>query len=84
MCYEDYSQNSLIILIVIITLISIKQTFYSNTHLYEFIKFSIAIFLILFLVYLYFQIIKKFYCNNRIVPEENNPEITVPPDGVHS
>lgn len=92
MCYADYSQNSLIIIIVIITLISIKQTFYSNTHLYEFIKVSIAIFLILFLLYLYIEIIKKFYCNNRIVPEENdiennnienNEEITVPPDGVH-
>ena len=89
MCFNDSSQSCSAIIIIIFILVTIKVEFYGNTHLYEFIKIVIAIFLIIFTLYLYFVLIKKFYCNNRIVPEEtdienNNKEITVPPDGVHS
>lgn len=89
MCFNDSSQFCTVTIIIIFILVTIKHEFYNNTHLYEFIKVVIAIFLIIFILYLYFVLIKKFYCNNRIVPEENdiennNKEITVPPDGVHS
>ena len=96
MCFNDNSQCCSIIIIVIFILYTIKYKFYNSTHLYEFIKFVIAIFLIIFCLYLFLVLIKKIY-NNRIVPEENdieendieeneenNIEITVPPDGVHS
>jgi len=89
MCFDDFSQSCAVTIIIIFILFTIKQEFYNSTHLYEFIKIVIAIFLIIFTLYLYFVLIKKFYCNNRIVPEEtdienNNKEITVTPDGVHS
>jgi cytochrome bd-type quinol oxidase subunit 2 len=89
MCFNDSSQSCAVTIIIIFILVTIKHEFYNNTHLYEFIKVVIAIFLIIFILYLYFVLIKKFYCNNRIVPEENdiennNKEITVPPDVVHS
>lgn len=89
MCLDNETQYCSIIIIFIFILYTIKNEFYNSTHLYEFIKFVIAIFLIIFCLYLFLALIKKIY-NNRIVPEENeeneenNIEITVPPDGVHS
>ena len=88
MCLDNETQYCSIIAIFVFILYIIKNKFYSSTHLYEFIKFVIAIFLIIFCLYLFLALIKKIY-NNRIVPEENeeneenNIEITVPPDGVH-
>ena len=89
MCLDNETQYCSLIIIFIFILYIIKNKFYNSTHLYEFIKFVIAIFLIIFCLYLFLALIKKIY-NNRIVPEENeeneenNIEITVPPDGVHS
>lgn len=85
MCLDNETQYCSLIIIFIFILYIIKNEFYNSTHLYEFIKFVIAIFLIIFCLYLFLALIKKIY-NNRIVPEENeenNIEITVPPDGVH-
>ena len=90
MCLDNETQYCSLFIIFIFILYTIKNEFYNSTHLYEFIKFVIAIFLIICL-YLFIVLIKKIY-NNRIVPqendieenEENNIEITVPPDGVHS
>ena len=90
MCLDNETQYCSLFIIFIFILYTIKNEFYNSTHLYEFIKFVIAIFLIIFCLYLFLVIIKKIY-NNRIVPEENdieeneenNIEITVPPDGVH-
>jgi len=89
MCFDDFSQSCAVTIIIIFILGTIKHEFYNTTHLYEFIKFVIAIFLMIFYLYLNFVFIKHFCCNNRIVPEENdieknNQEITIPPDGVHS
>lgn len=89
MCFNDKSQNCTIIIIFIFILGTIKQEFYNNTHLYEFIKCVIAILLIIFCLYLFLILITKIYIKNRIIPEENdieknNQEITVPPDGLHS
>ena len=91
MCLDNETQYCSLFIIFIFILYTIKNEFYNSTHLYEFIKFVIAIFLIIFCLYLFIVLIKKIY-NNRIVPqendieenEENNIEITVPPDGVHS
>ena len=71
MC-SDSSQSCVATIIIIFILFTIKVEFYNNTHLYEYIIF-----------------LKHFCCNNRIVPEENdiennNQEVTVKPDGVHS
>ena len=90
MCLDNETQYCSLIIIFIFILYTIKNEFYNSTHLYEFIKFVIAILLIIFCLYLFLVLIKKIY-NNRIVPEENdieeneenNIEISVPPDGVH-
>ncbi len=74
MCFNDNSQCCSIIIIVIFILYTIKYKFYNSTHLYEFIKFVIAIFLIIFCLYLFLILIRTIYFNNRIVPEENNTE----------
>ena len=89
MCFDDFSQSCAVTIIIIFILFTIKQEFYNSTHLYEFIKVVIAIFLMIIYLYINFIFLKHFCCNNRIVPEENdiennNKEITVPPDGVHS
>ncbi len=88
MC-SDSSQSCVATIIIIFILVTIKHEFYNNTHLYEYIKIVIVIFLMIGYLYLNFVFIKHFCSNNRIVPEENdiennNKEITVPPDGVHS
>ena len=85
----DSSQSCAVTIIIIFILVTIKHEFYNNTHLYEYIKIVIVIFLMIGYLYLNFVFIKHFCSNNRIVPEENdiennNKEITVPPDGVHS
>jgi len=88
MC-SDSSQSCIVTIIIIFILVTIKVEFYNNTHLYEYIKVVIAIFLMIFYLYINFVFIKHFCCKNRIVPEENdiennNQEITVKPEGVHS
>ena len=89
MCFSDSSQSCVATIIIIYILVIIKIEIYNNTHLYEYIKIVLAIFLMIFYLYINFVFIKHFCCKNRIVPEENdieknNPEITVKPDGVHS
>tara|TARA_B100001564_G_C20595705_1_gene650105 strand:+ start:162 stop:431 length:270 start_codon:yes stop_codon:yes gene_type:complete len=89
MCFSDSSQLCIVTIIIIFILVTIKVEFYDKTHLYEYIKVVIAIFLMIGYLYLNFVFIKHFCSNNRIVPEENdiennNQEITVKPEGVHS
>ena len=89
MCFSDSSQSCVATIIIIYILVIIKIEIYNNTHLYEYIKIVLAIFLMIFYLYINFVFIKHFCCKNRIVPEENdiennNQEITVKPDGVHS
>lgn len=89
MCFNDNLQICMVIIIFIFILTTIKQEFYNNTHLYEFIKFVIAIFLIIFCLYLFLILIRKKYITNRIIPEvndieKNNEKIIIPPDEIHS
>ena len=88
MC-SNYLQSCVTTIIIIFILVIIKIKCYNKTHLYEYIKIVLAIFLMIGYLYLNFVFIKYFCSNNRIVPEENdiennNQEITVKPDGVHS
>jgi hypothetical protein len=89
MYFNDNLKICSVIIIFIFILGTIKKEFYNNTHLYEFIKCVIAIFLIIFILYLFLILIRKIYIRNRIIPEENdieknNKEIIVLPDGVQS
>lgn len=88
MC-SDSSQLCIATIIIIYILVIIKIEVYNNTHLYEYIKIVIVIFLMIIYLYINFIFLKHFCCNNRIVPEENdiennNQEVTIKPDGVHS
>ena len=88
MC-SNYLQSCVTTIIIIFILVIIKIKCYNKIHLYEYIKIVIVIFLMIGYLYINFIFLKHFCCNNRIVPEENdiennNQEVTIKPEGVHS
>ena len=98
MCCKKFSNEVILLCIIIFILlvIEVKKQYFTNVHLYEFIKGCIIILLILFLIYLYIFILNKL-CTTKVHPEEliennnennnvdieNQVEVTKPPDGVH-
>tara|TARA_Y100000591_G_scaffold320590_1_gene334223 strand:+ start:104 stop:367 length:264 start_codon:yes stop_codon:yes gene_type:complete len=76
-----------IIFIIVFLIVTIKEEFFEDIHWYEFIKTILMICMINIILVLCLFIMKKLQEKHfKVSPinEEQNIEITVPPDGVHS
>ena len=68
-CIYNFSKYTTLLSLLILLIIGIKIEGFPNIDLYEYIKFVGVGFIMGFIIYLYYSLIKKNN-NNIIVPEE--------------